>query len=162
MGGQAVKAPTGYEDLFRTEHARLAASLATIDADAADAVQEAFVQAYVHWRRVRDLDDPAGWVRRVAVNRLLNVRRSKARRDAAVQRITTAPSAVDTDTRMHLADAIRELPRQQQIAVVLFYGRDLSIDSIADAMDISDGAVKYHLHEGRERLRALLLENVDD
>jgi hypothetical protein len=34
-----------------------------------DAVQEAFVQAVVHWRKVSRYDDPLAWIRRVAINR---------------------------------------------------------------------------------------------
>ena len=38
------------------------------------------------------------------------------------------------------------LPRQQQIAVSLFYVEQLSVREIATSMKLSEGAVKYHLH----------------
>ena len=47
--------------------------------DPADAVQEAFVQAVVHWRKVSRYDDPVAWIRRVAINRGLNRHRSRRR-----------------------------------------------------------------------------------
>ena len=37
---------------------------------AEDAVQDAFERAFVHWRRIARYDDPAGWIRHVALNRL--------------------------------------------------------------------------------------------
>jgi hypothetical protein len=40
--------------------------------EGADVVQEAFIAAERRWGRVRGSEDPAGWVRRVALNRLLN------------------------------------------------------------------------------------------
>src|SRR4051812_21975238 len=37
---------------------------------AADAVQEAFTRAFVRWGRVSRLDDPPGWIRHVALNKI--------------------------------------------------------------------------------------------
>ena len=42
----------------------------------------------------------------------------------------------------------------------LHYLDDLSVADVATAMGLSDGAVKYHLHQARARLRTLL-ESVD-
>jgi RNA polymerase sigma-70 factor (ECF subfamily) len=155
-------APEGFEELFHTEYSRLVRCLRAIDDDAADAVQEAFAQAFVRWRRVGTLEDPAGWVRRVAVNRLLNARRSRSRRDAAIARMDATEVMTDRVEDVDLWRSVRSLPRQQQVAVALFYGGDLPIDDVAEAMNLSDGAVKYHLHAGRERLREMLGDPVDD
>jgi len=38
----------------------------------------------------------------------------------------------------------------------LFYVEELSVREVAVAMDLSEGAVKYHLHAGRGALRAWL------
>ncbi len=59
-GDPASGVPEGFEELFRREHTRLVRCLRAVDDDAADAVQEAFVQAFVRWRRVGRLEDPAG------------------------------------------------------------------------------------------------------
>ena len=61
--------------------------------DASDAVQEAFVQAVVHWRKISRYDDPLAWIRRVAINRGHNRHRSRQRQKALTQRIaaTTSP-----------------------------------------------------------------------
>jgi RNA polymerase sigma factor (sigma-70 family) len=153
-----------FEDLFEREYPRLVRALRRADDDdAADAVQEAFVQAFVRWHRVGRLDDPAGWVRRAAVNRLLNARRSRTRRDSAVARLA-APgighvAAFDSETRLDTQSAVRNLPPQQRVAVALFYGGDLSTLEVADAMKLSEGTVKAHLHSARDRLREALKES---
>ena len=151
----------GFEELFEREYPRLVRALRRADDDATDAVQEAFVQAYARWSRVSKLDDPAGWVRRVAVNRLLNARRSRGRRDAAVEtlaaRSTSAGSSFGADDRLDTIAAVRKLAPQQRVAVALFYGADLSVREVADAMKVSEGTVKSHLHDARERLREILL-----
>jgi RNA polymerase sigma-70 factor (ECF subfamily) len=57
---------------------------------------------------------------------------------------------------VEMRDALRELPARQREAITLFYVGDLSIHAIAEVMNISDGAVKAHLSNGRKRLRELL------
>jgi RNA polymerase sigma-70 factor (ECF subfamily) len=49
------------------------------------------------------------------------------------------------------------LPKQQRVCVALFYVDGLSVAEIATALELSEGAVKFHLHQGRERLRGHLL-----
>ena len=83
---------TDYDDLealFITEYPRLARALG------ADAAQAAFVQAYLKWRRVRQYDDPAAWVRRVAANRRRNEDRGRRRQRAVVDRLAQQPSPAD-------------------------------------------------------------------
>ena len=53
---------------------------------------------------------------------------------------------------------LADLPRQQRIALALHYVDDLPISDIAAAMGLSEGAVKFHLHQGRARLRGSAVE----
>ena len=69
----SVAAGDSVETLFRAHYARLVRALAVVAGSqeaAADAVQEAFVKAHLHWRRIQRYDDPVGWIRRVAINKL--------------------------------------------------------------------------------------------
>ncbi len=59
-----------------------------------------------------------------------------------------------------LGALLGELPVQQRIAAALFYVDDLSVHEIAAAMELSDGAVKYHLHAARKALREALERQV--
>src|SRR5262245_54121811 len=135
--------------------------------DPADAVQEAFVQAVVHWRKVSHYDDPVAWIRRVAINRGLNRRRSRRRRDALTERIAaTSPASAlygfdPADHDGDLADLIVTLPPQQRLALSLYYFADLPVAEVADAMQVSEGTVKFHLHAARAAL-ARALGNRDD
>ena len=154
-----VEAPS-LETLYAGHAASLARVLRAAGLpDATDAVQEAFVQAVVHWRKVSTYDDPLAWIRRVAINRGLNRRRAGRRRDALTARIATtsvgyAFEAPDPDG--DLADLIVALPQQQRLALSLYYFADLPVAEVADAMQLSEGTVKYHLHAARAALgRAL-------
>jgi RNA polymerase sigma-70 factor (ECF subfamily) len=122
---------------------------------AADAVMDAFVQAYRHWSRISRYDDPLGWVRRVAANRLLTHRRDERRREQVVERLSREPVAVaaaQSLTDPVLIRAIQQLPRQQRLAVSLHYLLDLSVTDVADALGISTGATKSHLYRARAQL----------
>jgi RNA polymerase sigma-70 factor (ECF subfamily) len=144
-----------FDTFFRTEYPRLLRVLSAADVSADDALQEAFTKAALSWKVISTYEDPAGWVRHVAVRRMLDERRSSRRKRAAIERLRSrlAPDAGDADAALDLAAAIGELPTQQRIALSLFYLGGLSSTETGDAMGISAGAVRFHLHEARLRLR---------
>ncbi len=162
--------PTGssdFDDTFRRWYGPMVRSLTVAAGDrevAADCVQDAFTRAYVRWGRVSRLDDPPGWIRHVAVNRMRDHFRKVERGSRAVRRLErradtiVAPPAEPSD----LAGLLGQLPEQQRIAAALFYVEDCSVAEIAAAMQLSDGAVKYHLHAARTRLRAALEPEIGD
>jgi RNA polymerase sigma-70 factor (ECF subfamily) len=131
--------------------------------DARDAVQEAFVQAFVHWRKVSRYDDPLAWIRRVAINRGHNRRRSRRRQALLAEHIAAATTApvVAAESDDDLAALVASLPPQQRLALSLYYYADLSVAEVADSMKLSEGAVKYHLHAARTSL-SHSLERRDD
>ena len=148
-----------FERLFRDEYPRLVRSLTLVCGDrevAADVVQDAFVQAHRHWRRVSAYDDPATWVRRVAVNRAFNHHRGVRRlwrfldRAGRPDRQGTEPP--DVAGEVDLWRAVADLPHQQRHAVALYYLADLPIAEVAAALDIQPGTVKAHLHHARAAL----------
>jgi len=164
-GGDRPAGPAVSLEALYAAHA--AALVRTLHAagvpDASDVVQEAFVQACVHWRKVSRYDDPLAWIRRVAINRGHNRHRARRRQSALADRIaaTTPPSThVDPDRDgspdADLAALVAALPPRQRLALSLFYFADLSVSEVADAMELSDGAVKYHLHAARTALGSAL------
>ena len=152
----------GIEPYFRAHYTRLVRALALAYGDtdaAADAVQEAFARAHARWRTLQHYDDPVGWVRRVALNLLHDEHRRDVRKRRAIDRLAAEPAAVEpTDEPGGLADLLDALPRQQRIAVSLFYVEGLAVAEVAEAMGLATGSVKSHLHDARRRLRAQLEE----
>ena len=130
--------------------------------DAADALQEAFDRAARRWDRLAGYDDPAAWVRLVAVRRLMNERRSARRRAVAIEALTRSSTdelSPDRDRLIDLAVAIEKLPAQQRVALALVYSGDMTSSEAAEVMGISDGTVRSYLHEARRRLRVALEES---
>ena len=154
-------APTDPETLFRENYTALVRSLAVACGDseaAADAVQDAFIQLCLHWRRVSTYDNPVAWVRRVAINRLSNQRRSLGRRAAALLRLGKEESRLSRDPgfQTDLETALECLPMRQRLAVSLYYVEDLPIAEVATSMGISEGSVNTHLHRARAALKPVL------
>jgi RNA polymerase sigma-70 factor (ECF subfamily) len=147
-----------FDAFFRAEYPRLLRVLSAADLSADDALQEAFTQAAISWSRISKYEDPAGWVRHVAVRRMLDERRSSRRKRAAVERLhaLSTPDSNDRDASLDLAVAISDLPTRQRIALSLFYLGGLTSAETGEAMGVSAGAVRFHLHEARVRLRERL------
>jgi RNA polymerase sigma-70 factor (ECF subfamily) len=156
-----VVAGDGVEHLFRAHYARLVRALTLVSGSqeaAADAVQEAFVKAHLHWRRIQRYDDPVGWIRRVAINRLRDEHRRRGRKDRAVERMGAQQrvAAVDWSDGHDAGTLLAALPRQQRLCLALHYVDGLSVAEVASTLGISDGAVKFHLHQGRDALRGVV------
>jgi RNA polymerase sigma-70 factor (ECF subfamily) len=159
---QAVDVVVGesLETLFRAHYARLVRALAVVSGSqesAADAVQEAFVKAHLHWRKIQRYDDPVGWIRRVAINKLRDDHRRRGRKEKAVERLhgEFRPDQHDWSDGVDITSLLADLPKQQRLAMALFYVNGLSVAEVAASLEISEGAVKFHLHQGRDRLRGV-------
>ena len=158
-----AEADLEYAWFFRVEFPMVLRTVFLILGDrgkAEDVTQEAFIQLLSHWKKISRYERPDAWVRRVAI-RLAVKTQKRERMRAVLERDTTSgqlPTAPDVD----LANALRQLPLKQRTCVLLFYYEDRPIAEIVDILGISEGAVKVHLHRARERLAALLGEEVDE
>jgi RNA polymerase sigma-70 factor, ECF subfamily len=143
------------EQVYREEYRRLVRALAVAagDADAAgEVVQDAFVQAARHWSRISRYEDPAGWIRMVAVRRLADRRRGHRRRSAALPRLAGPESVDDPVPDVDLARAVAALPDGQRLVICLHHLADLPIDAVAQALGIAPGTVKSQLSDARRAL----------
>jgi len=153
-----------FERFFTSNFDRLVRSVTVITSDsgvATDAVQEAFIKAYARWSQVKKYDDPVLWVRRVAINKSRDTRRSFLRRRAREDRfedatVAKAPVVWESGVELDIDAVLKELSPRQRSVAALFYLEDLSMSEIAASLDISVGAVKFHLNKARTSLRRLL------
>ncbi len=151
------------EDVFEHEYERLVRSLTIIAGErevAADAVQESFARLLRYWDRVRDYEDPVGWVRRVALNQIRDHHRSLGRQAKLLRSVRQDhPSAeYGLATDQELWDQLRALPEKQRVAVALHYVGDLTAREVAEAMDVAEGTVARHLHRALQTLKKTVRE----
>jgi RNA polymerase sigma factor (sigma-70 family) len=135
--------------------------------DPEDIVGEAFYQLFRRWRRLRDTDSAVAYLRSVVCNltrmriRHLQVARKHLARSGAdpttAHTIELDGTGLREDQR-ELLEALKELPSRQREALVLRYWLDLREVEIADAMNISAGAVKSHASRGMTTLTKILEE----
>ena len=123
---------------------------------AAEAVQDAFIKAYARWSRIGRYDCPLAWVRRVAINRLRDHARKEKRRRQTEERAQAEPVKPHKLAESgSLVVLLSDLSERQRTAMALHYVEDVSVVGIAQSMGLSVGAVKAHLHKGRNRMREL-------
>jgi RNA polymerase sigma-70 factor (sigma-E family) len=147
-----------FDEFYLRTRDRLAVHIAALTGDTAEAVdhvQEAFVRAWSRWTYVGGLDDPEGWVRRVAHN--LAVSRWRRARRLVLGQPPAAGSAVEwTDEQRPVFEALRALSRAHREAIVLHHLVGLSVAEVATELDVPAGTVKSWLSRGRTQLAAAL------
>jgi RNA polymerase sigma-70 factor (ECF subfamily) len=160
------------EQVYRREAARITAALAARIGDvglAADAVQDAFIEAIEHWRDGEVPPNYGGWLattaRRKAIDRLRRVRAGEQKLALLAATVTsgggdgddsdgTADTADDELLGMIFACCHPALPRESQIALTLRAVCGLTTAEIAAAFLATEPAMTQRLLRARKALRA--------
>ncbi len=130
---------------------------------AEDAAQDAFVTAWMKLNTLQDARKFGSWVCRIAKNCALNMisrYRSFLPLDV-VENINTADTCSlnpaeeyeISEQRDEVKNSVAKLPKKIRQIINLHYFDGLSIAEIADRMRVSEGTVKWQLHDGRKRIR---------
>jgi RNA polymerase sigma-70 factor (ECF subfamily) len=147
-----------FETWYRDEHPRLLGALTVVAGSgdiAADATAEAFVRAFERWDRVSEMASPGGWLYRVA----LNIVRRRARRLALEHELLRRTRPTEEPPAMvqpEVWEAVRDLPRQQRVAIALRYVLDLPEADVAELMGVTRGSASATLTTARRRLAGVL------
>lgn len=151
-------------DFYSVSYARLVGVVGAVSQDrqeAEEAVQDAFVRLIGQWSKVSKYDDPEAWVRKVALG-YVSKRRRKIRNGlrAALrhgpQPDAPAPSGDAVDLRRALAAL--ERPHRE---VIVLQDLGMSVDAIAEHLNIPVGTVKSRLSRARAALAPLLREETE-
>ena len=134
--------------------------------DGEDVLQDALARALEAFPRAGPLDNPGGWVFRIAHNTTLDFLRRQARERALPPEESPAMSnpAPGVEVRLALAASVRtflRLPVAQRSSVLLMDVLGHSLEEIAGITGATVPAVKAALHRARERLRDLAAEPDD-
>jgi RNA polymerase sigma-70 factor (ECF subfamily) len=161
-----MEPPEQFDSFYAAVYPRLLRQFVAITGsrqDAEDVVQEAFARAAVLWDRVRRLDAPEAWVRRVALNVTRNELRRVTRALVAVGKLgqqaareEAQPAAEPTVERSELVEALRSLPQRYREVLVLHYLVDLAVDQVAAELRLPVGTVTARLTRGRRALSQVL------
>ena len=171
MGRARAGDVAAYETLVRRyqDVALRTASLVAPEADAADAVQDAFVKAYAALPRFRAGAPVRPWLLSIVANESRNRRRSATRRaDLAVRAGSTTPAPASApspeaemladERRRTLWSAIGRLRDEDREVIGARYLLDLSEAETAQALGLRPGTVKSRTSRALGRLRSVLAE----
>jgi RNA polymerase sigma factor (sigma-70 family) len=138
---------------------RLAAAILRDPIAAEDAVHDAVVTA---WRSEGQLRDPTRfepWFQRILVNTCRDLLRQRGRRLREIpmdhpEGMGAADTSGASAEREAMRRALALLSPDHQVALVLRYYLDLSVDDIADRTGTRPGTVRSRLHYALRELRA--------
>jgi RNA polymerase sigma-70 factor (ECF subfamily) len=150
-----------YPQIYRT-----AAGITHDSAAAEDIAQDVFLRLHQYAHRIDTALPLPPWLYRVTVNLSYTwVSRRQKRRisledlvDQIISPPTCAPDhqAEFSEVQAIVRGAIRDLNVQQRVVIVLHYLTGLSLEEIAEVLDLPLGTVKSRLHYARENLRRRL------
>ena len=163
--------------LFRTARAIL-----KDEAEAEDAVQEAYIKAFSKLSTFAGKASLSTWLVRITVNEALSRRRGGSRRfemdefdelqdlgaekggsalGAADQRDTPESCAARGEIRRLIEQAIDELPQHFRTVFVLRAVEEFSVAETASCLDIPQDTVKTRFHRAKQALRQALDRRLD-
>jgi RNA polymerase sigma-70 factor (ECF subfamily) len=143
------------------------------DAEAEDVAQAVFLKAFERFADIADSPTAGGWLKTVTTNLSLNhLSRYRSRwrffselespdSGQTFEERLVAPepaSALDEAERnRQLERALRALPDQQRVPLVLFHFDERSYEDIARTLGATVGKIKTDIHGGRSALKRLLV-----
>ena len=132
-------------------------------ADAEEVAQDAYLALLRNWTKVRDYDDPVGWVRGAAVRGLISRRRRGEVARRGLRRLwsrsTTHPQEQLGAGSVDLERALAQLSVEHRAVLFLHHVLDLPVDEVARELDVPVGTVKSRLSRARAAIGPLLGES---
>lgn len=139
--------------------------------EAEDLVQECLLAVARRWPRVRGMEHPHAYARRMLINLALDgaPRRSRRRQEldaddpaimAHLADDASSRALRDVDLRSELTDALGRLAPRQRAVLVLRYFEDLPESEVARLLGCSVGTVKSTASRGLARLQAAMAADV--
>ena len=155
-----------FDDFYNASYARITGQVYAMIGnrdEAEECVQEAFVRAWAHRRKLDRAEYPEAWVRttayRLAVSRWRRTTRGRRPADRALGAATE--TAAPSETHVALVAALKQLPEAQRQALVLHHLADLPVHQVAREVGVPEGTIKARLSRGRAALAALLSDDTN-
>jgi RNA polymerase sigma-70 factor (ECF subfamily) len=148
--------------------------------DALEVTQDSFLNGYKNLGTLQKPEAFGGWLMRIVSNLSLNFRRArKLRTQLPLDDCLGSTGSQETDgaasewmarsddparaVQGHelgekLRQALQQLPEKQRLAIVMFTIDQMPQKDVAEALGCSVEAVKWHVFQGRKKLKELMKE----
>src|SRR5215212_1041247 len=152
--------------------------------DALEVTQDAFLKAFTSLQSLQKPDAFGGWLMRIVSNLSLNYRRSRKTRQQMPLAEVLGPTGTEQSEQhsgasewmsrsgdpvrgleskemgVKLKEALAQLPEKQRLAIVMFTIDEMPQKDVAEALNCSVEAVKWHVFQGRKKLKELLKDHL--
>lgn len=156
--GVPLSDAASFEAFFEAESRALYRRLCLVLRDppqAEDIMQETFVRIWERWERVRGMQDPVGYLYRVALRRATRARTSALRRPAALPPPSTPDEAAAADARLDAWQLLGTLSTRQRAALVLTELLGYSSEEAGRILGVRAGTARMLASQGRAALRRM-------
>ena len=146
--------------------------------DALEVTQDAFLKAFTSLATLQKPEAFGGWLMRIVSNLSLNFRRGRKNKQqlplddllGASEPSTSNGSGSDSmaqsgdpvrrlesqEMGRKLQEALSQLPEKQRLAIVKFTIEQMPQKQVAETLECSVEAVKWHVFQGRKKLKEIL------
>jgi RNA polymerase sigma factor (sigma-70 family) len=155
-----------FELIIRRHNQRLyraGMSILNNEADVEDAMQSAYINAYLNLCRFESRSTFTTWLTRIMVNQCLELRRKRKLIKTAVEipsnvKNMTTPDSIlgNKELSSVLQNTIEQLPEKYRLVFILREVEELSVKETSEVLDIASSNVKIRL----SRAKSMLKENL--
>nr|WP_275298388.1 sigma-70 family RNA polymerase sigma factor [Clostridium sp. YIM B02555] len=137
---------------------RLAKGIVKNEHDIQDAVNESILKAFENLGKLKNREFFKPWLMRILVNECyaLLKRQKKVKLE---ENMTVYDLYYEEKNQHELMDEIDKLELEFRTVLILFYYEDMSIKSISEVLNISQGTVKSRLSRAKAKLKVILDES---
>jgi RNA polymerase sigma factor (sigma-70 family) len=130
--------------------------------NAEDVLQEALTDVYKRWSKIREHENPEGYLMRVMVSKHADMRRKWLRKqqeletswDLAENIRDIADQSDDVTERLLVQAALKSLSALQRAVLVLIYEHGMVLREVAQVLQIPMGTAASHLARGKAAVAA--------
>lgn len=131
---------------------------------AQDALQETYILVLKNITKLNDSMLFIQWLNRITFRVCFNIQNKQKRFESELSMETPLASAEDTastmpenqiteaDTNQYILKKVKELPFAESQAIIMKYYHDMTIDEIADILEVSRSTVKRQLASAKKKL----------
>jgi RNA polymerase sigma factor (sigma-70 family) len=147
-----------FGSFFEQERAKLFRALCLVTRnrfEAEELTQDAFLAVYERWDRVREMEDPTGYLYRTAMNAFRSWHRRSALAAKRAIGLTRADDSIDQlEEQDAVVRALAPLTARQRAAVVLIDLMGYSSDEAGRMLGIRASTVRTHVERAHQDLKA--------
>lgn len=138
---------------------RMAMAILKHPEDAADAVQDAVLDAWQSLPQLRQPGSFNAWLLRILIHSCYRISSDRTKRaHSQLEEFLAADKPPDWDQSLDVRAALEQMKPEDRLLLGLFYYDGLSVRDIANVLELSEACVKQRLHRSRNRFRSSFME----